>query len=190
MTGYGSAAADASTARVSVEIRGVNQRFLDVKIALPREYAAWESDLRDRVRAVAERGRVDVAISRSAKASRRRFRVGVREELARAYVVSARRLARRLGLEGTISIAEVLRLPDLFEVSEEGLSVDGERPALHRAMAAALRAFDRERGREGAHLARELQTTEQVNKRFDAAGVSIPFPQRDVHIYQHSAEAN
>lgn len=156
MTGYGTATADTPTARIGVDVRGVNQRFLDVKIALPREYAAWESEVRDRVRAAAERGRVDVAVTRTPVAARRRYRVGVREELAREYVAAARRLARRIGVAGDVTIADVLRLPDLFETSEQTPALERERPALHRALAAALRSFDRERRREGAALQREL----------------------------------
>jgi uncharacterized protein (TIGR00255 family) len=156
MTGYGAASADARTARVAVEIRGVNQRFLDVKVALPREYAAWEGEIRDRVRDGAERGRIDVAVTRTPVAARRRYRVGVREEMAREYVTAARRLARRLGVAGDVTIADVLRLPDLFETNEETSSLEGERPALRRALASALRAFDRERRREGTALQREL----------------------------------
>jgi uncharacterized protein (TIGR00255 family) len=156
MTGYGAGAADAPTARVSVEIRGVNQRFLDVKVALPREYAPWESELRDRVRGTAERGRVDVAVTRLPVAARRRYRVGVREELARGYVAAARRLGKRLGVAGDVGITDVLRLPDLFETSEETPALERERAALRRAMVTALRAFDRERRREGAALQREL----------------------------------
>jgi uncharacterized protein (TIGR00255 family) len=156
MTGYGAATAEAKTARVTVELRGVNQRFLDVKLALPREYASLEAELRDRVRAVVERGRVDVTIVRAPIAARRRYRVGVREELARAYVIAARRLGARVGVDGGITLADVLRLPELFEVTEETPSLDGERTAARRALATALRAFDRERTREGATLQREL----------------------------------
>jgi uncharacterized protein (TIGR00255 family) len=156
MTGYGAGAADAPTARVRVEIRGVNQRFLDVKIALPREYAAWESELRERVRAAVERGRVDVAVTRAPVAARRRYRIGVREELARAYVDAARRLGRRLGVAGDVSVADVLRLPELFETTEELPALERERAALGRAVATALQAFERERQREGAALQREL----------------------------------
>src|SRR3989442_710052 len=72
MTGYGAGRADAPTARVTVEIRSVNQRFLDVRIVAPREYAAWEREMRDRVRAVAQRGRVEVSVARAAVAARRR----------------------------------------------------------------------------------------------------------------------
>jgi len=156
MTGFGAGAADAPTARVSVEIRGVNQRFLDVKVMLPREYGAWETDIRDRVRGTAERGRVDVSVSRTPVASRRRYRVGVREELAERYVRAARRLAKRLGVAGDVAIADVLRLPDLFETSEELPTLEPERAALRKALARALTAFERERRREGATLQKEL----------------------------------
>ncbi|HZP41290.1 MAG TPA: YicC/YloC family endoribonuclease [Candidatus Binatia bacterium] len=157
MTGYGAASAEAPAARVSVEIRSVNQRFLDVKVNAPREYAAWERDVRDRVRAVAERGRVEVTLARTPVAARRRYRVAVRADLARAYVENARALARALGLAPGLAIADVLRLPDLFEVAERPPDVQRELPAVRRALAAALRAFDAERRREGARLARDMR---------------------------------
>src|SRR5579875_1330640 len=118
MTGYGVASADAPGARVTVEVRGVNQRFLDVKVSVPREYAGVEAEIRERVRAIAHRGRVEVGVGRAPLAGARRYRVAVRRELARAYVEAARDLGRTLGLDGAVTLAEVLRLPDLFEVSE------------------------------------------------------------------------
>src|SRR5947208_1078980 len=156
MTGYGAGRADAPTARVTVELRSVNQRFLDVKIMAPREYAPWEREVRDRVRAVAQRGRVEVTVARAALAARRRYAVAVRAELARAYVAAARQLGRRLGLGGDVTLADVLRLPDVLEVSEQPPELRGELPALRRALARALRAFERERRREGAHLRRDM----------------------------------
>jgi uncharacterized protein (TIGR00255 family) len=169
MTGYGAGASDAATARVSVEIRGVNQRFLDVKVTLPREYVAWESEVRERVRGAAERGRVDVSVTRTPVAARRRYRVGVRDELAHRYVDAARRLGRRLGIAGEVTIADVLRLPDLFETSEETPALEPERAALKRALSTALKAFDRERRREGAALARELLGRTQALRKLGAA---------------------
>jgi uncharacterized protein (TIGR00255 family) len=157
MTGYGAGSADTPTARVTVEVRSVNQRFLDVKVSAPREYGAWEREVRDRVRAVALRGRVEVTVARAAVPARRRYAVALRVDLARAYVDAARRLARALRLDGGLALADVLRLPDLFEVSEHPPDVHGELPALRRALARALRAFDAERRREGAHLQRDMR---------------------------------
>src|SRR2546428_3928979 len=142
MTGYGAASADAPAARVSAEIRGVNQRFLDLKVSLPREYAAWESEIRERVRAMIARGRIEVLVVRLPLAARRRYRVGVREELARAYVTAARGLVRALRIGGALTLTDVLRLPGLVEVSEQAPLLRRQPPALRRALAAAPRAFD------------------------------------------------
>jgi uncharacterized protein (TIGR00255 family) len=177
MTGYGAGSAEAASARVGVEIRSVNQRFLDVKVSLPREFASLEREIRDRVRTVAERGRVEVAVSRAPLAGRQRYRVTARTELARAYVAAARDLARKLRVPGDISLADVLRLPDLFHVTEHGPDASGELPALRRALAVALRAFDAERRREGAHLQRDMRTrtarlralTQRVRRRLPEA---------------------
>src|SRR5216117_769531 len=169
MTGYGAGRADAPTARVTVEVRGVNQRFLDLKIVAPREYAAWEREMRGRASAMAQRGRVEITVARAAVAARRRYAVVVRAELARAYVAAARRLGRRLGLEGDVALVDVLRLPDVFEVSEEPPELRGELPALRGALARALRAFERERRREGAHLRRDMLGRAASLKRTTAA---------------------
>src|SRR5262249_12088191 len=105
----------------------------------------------------AQRGRVDVTVARGIVAARRRYTVHVRTELARAYVEAARQLARALGLQSDVGLAEVLRLPDLFETIERPPELHGELGALRRALRQALRAFDAERRREGAHLQRDMQ---------------------------------
>jgi uncharacterized protein (TIGR00255 family) len=177
MTGYGAGRADTPGARVTVELRGVNQRFLDLRVIAPREYAPWEREVRERVRAVAQRGRIEVSIGRSAIAARRRWAVTVREELAAAYVGTARRLARQLRLDGGVRLGDVLRLPDLFEVSERPPELGRELVALRRALSSALRAFDAERRREGAHLQRDMQrrtaglqrTTKSIRRRLPLA---------------------
>jgi len=157
MTGYGAGAAEAPGARVTVEIRGVNQRVLDAKVAVPREYAAWETEIREGVRKTAQRGRVEVTVLRTPIPGKRRYRVTVQPALARAYVDAARKLVRTLRLGGSPSLGDVLRLPGLFEVSEAPPDLGRERAALRRALGAALRAFDAERRREGAHLERDMR---------------------------------
>jgi uncharacterized protein (TIGR00255 family) len=181
MTGYGAGASEAPTARVTVEVRSLNQRFLDVRVTAPREFAAFEREVRDRVRAVAERGRVEVTIARSAQAARRRYAVTARLELARAYVAAAREVGRRLRIAGDVSISDVLRMPDLFEVREVPPETRGERATLTRALTTALKAFDAERRREGAHLQRDMrrrvthlkQLTARIRRRLPAAVAAL-----------------
>ena len=157
MTGFGAGSAEVPGARIAVEVRGVNQRHLDIRIAGPREYAAWEGELRERVRAQVARGRVDVTVVRTPVAARRRYRVAAREELAVAYVGAARALARRLRLAGEVELADVLKLPELFEVVERPPDPGKELPGLRSALAAALRAFVRERAREGRHVQHDMR---------------------------------
>jgi uncharacterized protein (TIGR00255 family) len=169
MTGYGVGSAGTATVRVTVEIRGVNQRYLDVRMVTPREYAPFERQLRERVQAVAQRGRVELSVARAVLAGRRPYRVAVRTELARAYVTAARMLKRQLGLAGEVALADLLRLPDLFEVSEEPPEVRGELAAVRKALGLALAAFDAERRREGRNLARDMQRRAVILKRTTAA---------------------
>ena len=157
MTGFGTATADSSTARVTVEVRGVNQRFLDVRVLGAREYAPWEAELRERVRARVERGRVDVSVSRSPHPGRRRYVVHARDDLARAYLAAARRLRRSLALAGGLNLADVLALPELLEVREQAPDVARELPALRRALAGALAGFERARRREGRALQADMR---------------------------------
>ena len=126
MTGFGAGAADGAGTRITVEIRGVNQRQLDGRIAAPREYAAWEGDLRDRVRARAERGRIDVTVVRQAVATRRRYHVAVRQELAVAYVEAAqvRRIRTRVPV---IQEASRQRLQNRVSRLIAGIEMDAAR---------------------------------------------------------------
>jgi uncharacterized protein (TIGR00255 family) len=158
MTGFGSGRVDASGARVVVEVRGVNQRHLDVRVSGAREFLPLEGEIRDAVRARVARGRVEVAVQRQVVPAKRRLAVTVHDDVAAAYVRAARRLARACDLEGTLPVADVLRLPDVVEVADAARDERRETGALRRALAGALGAFDRERLREGRQLARDMRT--------------------------------
>jgi uncharacterized protein (TIGR00255 family) len=187
MTGYGAGSAEVPTARVTVEVRSVNQRFLDVKVSAPREYAAWEREVRDRVRAVAQRGRVEITVARTPVARRRRYAVAVRTELARAYVRAARELARTVDLESRLVMTDLLRLPDLFEVSEHPPDVRAELAAVRRALARALRVFDAERRREGRDLRRDMQRRVGAVQRA-AARIGRRIPHAVAALYRQTKE--
>ena len=87
------------------------------------------------------------------------------EDLAAAYVAAARALGRRLRLAGEIALADVLRLPELFDVVERPPDLARETAAMHRALAIALRAFTRERIREGRHVARDMRRRSAILRR-------------------------
>lgn len=157
MTGFGQAVWQGQGRRISVEIRGVNQRFLDVRFNLPREYQMWEADLRKLVLAAVERGKIDVTVSRSG-ASARELSVEVNAALAAALLRSLRRTQRRLGLGGEIDVSFLLSRPELIRVNELRPDAGADFLRVRRLLQTALRRFNQAREREGRALKADMQT--------------------------------
>src|SRR5438552_12330580 len=103
MTGFGQATWQSSGRSLTVEIKAVNQRFLEVKLSMPREYQPWEAELRALVQAHVARGKVDVAVFRSGTANAQ-ITVEANVPLAKAYVEAWRQLQRDLQLPCEIDL--------------------------------------------------------------------------------------
>ena len=155
MTGYGQAAWQRGGRSVTVEIKSVNQRFLEVKLNVPREYLPWEAELRALVQEQVARGKVDIAISRGGTASSQ-VTVEANLGLAKAYVDAWRRLQRDLGLSGEIDISALLGRTEFLRVAERRDDPSGEIDAIRDTLRRALHAFNRDREREGRVLARDM----------------------------------
>jgi uncharacterized protein (TIGR00255 family) len=155
MTGFGAASVSIPSGRVTVEVRGVNQRFLDVRVTAPREYGPWEAACRETVRKHVARGRVEVYVSRNAAPSGR-TRIVLNRAAARDYAAAWRALQRDLGLAGRLDLG-LFRAADVFQTVEIPGDARPEFPAAGRALAQALERFNRERRREGANLQRDMR---------------------------------
>jgi uncharacterized protein (TIGR00255 family) len=164
MTGFGTASVTIPGGRVSAEVRSVNHRFLDARVVLPREYAQWEGDLRELVRAVASRGRVELVVSRAASGDNR-FRVEVHREVAQAYVKALRQLRKEMKLPGEVDLRLLSGLPDLVRVTERPVDAAREMPGVRRAVRSALAALDRDRQREGRCLGQDMRARVQKLER-------------------------
>lgn len=167
MTGYGSGTATWATGRVSVELRAVNHRFLEIRMPLPREFLPWERELRAMIEAQVRRGRVELTLTRMGQPSRT-YTVHVNLALARAYHQAAKRLQRDLGVRGELDLPFLAAHPELFQVVEQPNSVDAEIQAAKKALHHALLALERQRSREGKFLQRELRaratTLDQIRR--------------------------
>ena len=155
MTGYGAADEVIPGGRLHIELRSVNQRFLDVRVTSPREYASWEGTCREIVGKHVARGRVEVYVSRNAPA-RGRTRVVLNVEAARDYATAWRRVQRELGLQGELDLG-LLRGSDIFETVEVPRDLRAEFPAAERALTRALLGLERARRREGRNLQHDMQ---------------------------------
>lgn len=164
MTGFGQAAWQGEGCKITVEIRSVNQRFLETRFNMPREYMPWETELRQLVQAAVARGKVDVSINRSG-ALATDFAVEVNTPLARAYVDGWRQLQVALGLGGEVDLQFLLGRPDLVRIAERRAEPANELQRLQHVLRQALRTFDREREREGRALGRDMrQRVEHLRK--------------------------
>ncbi len=159
MTGYGESTAQGKTVKLSVQLRSLNHRHLDIQLRVPRHYLSLEEAIRQKIRQSISRGRVELFITRSLVKGKGR-KLELDESLLGQYVSTIRQAQKRFGLKGEMDLALLSRLPDLFESKEEEGVGESERGLVLKALGAALGSLERSRGREGNHLKLDIQ--EQV----------------------------
>ncbi len=157
MTGYGKAEAAADGKKITVEIRSLNGKQLDLSVKMPVAYRQFEYEIRNRVAKTVQRGKADVYITveSTAEASP----VNIDKSLFRAYYTALRELGTELGCDGRAIdpalVSSILRLPDVVAVQQNAVS-DNERESLLSAVDAALEAFEQFRIQEGQTLIGDL----------------------------------
>lgn len=156
MTGYGRGEVEAAGLRVSVELRSVNHRFLDLQVKLPRNWTAFEPALAGAVRARIERGRVEVLVKREKLAQASHTEAHIDHQLAAQLFEGSRELARELGIERDLTLGELLRMPGVIEVREVTAESAEEAPLVSRALERALDSLIEMREVEGANLQEDL----------------------------------
>ena len=154
MTGFASLTREGDSATVTVTIKGVNHRYLDLQLRAPSSLAAIESRLRALVQQRIARGRVELAV---AVQSRRQpvMEVEVNDAIVEALSAALDRARERGLVSGALAPGDVLRFPQAVSVRErvEAAEDDGSvGPLVESAVADALEEFDRMRASEGAHL--------------------------------------
>jgi uncharacterized protein (TIGR00255 family) len=154
MTGFGSGRGEAGGEAAEVEIRSVNHKFVEVKVRLPREVAALETEIVRAVKDRLARGAVEVAVRRTAGPGLLAPRVD--GALAEAYAAAFRALRARLGLAGEVALADVLAAEGVVRLEEREVDLAAARPAVAAALAAGLDALLAMRAREGQALERDL----------------------------------
>lgn len=157
MTGFGQGTAERDGVRAQVELKGVNHRFLDVKMKLPGEVALLEPRLRAEVQERVTRARIDIVVtivsSRPAPAQ-----VVINENLVGEYLRSMAALKKEFGLKGTVGLETFLTLPGVVAVQAGAAADDGVAAALlTEALRTALDAYDAMRVSEGRRLVEDLR---------------------------------
>jgi uncharacterized protein (TIGR00255 family) len=155
MTGFGRGEIEEGGRVFSVEIRCVNNRYLDVKLKLPRGVQAFEERIRKLVGAVHQRGRVDLQLSINGGGARKQ-RVLLNEELAASYSEALTRLSERFGLGLELTPQELASFPDVMVREEEPEDIEALWIPVEKALQEALENCDAMRQQEGGALATDL----------------------------------
>lgn len=151
MTGYGSAAGSVGGFNISIELKSVNNRFLDTSVRLPRSFMFAEDAVKSAVQRHISRGKVDVFVSVESTGTDD-ITVKVNEALLKGYVTAIRHIAEEYGLSDDMSALSLARFPEILSVEKADLDTDALSAAISDIAELALEDFDKMRLREGEKL--------------------------------------
>jgi len=161
MTGFGAAEGKVAGGRLRIEIRTVNHRYFNPQLKLPYDLAGVEGELRERLRALLERGHVAVS-ARWVEQPEAQAAVMLDLDRAKQVVKALRELKKQLRLKGDPDLAFVARHPDVLTYTGDGAVVTWAdvQPVAERAAAEVLAMRERERRALGADLSARLDALE------------------------------
>lgn len=155
MTGYGRTEAGESDIHFTIEIRSLNNRYLDVQVKSPRSLAAMEPRIKKSVQERFSRGRFEIFIARNEE-QERTVRLVVNEPLAEQYIGVLRDLKTRYGLNGDVDLSTVAAFQDIVTTAEAKEDPDALWRVLSHGLAQALDELGRMRAEEGAVLVQDI----------------------------------
>lgn len=155
MTGYGRAVGVFADKQITVELRSVNNRFLDCTVKLPRLYAFCEDAVKQAVKQSVTRGKVDVFVTVNLTQSTD-ISIGLNKSVLEGYLAALRTIVENYPVRDDISVSSLSRLPDVFTVEKAEQDEDALKAQLLEVVAEALEGFDAMRKAEGEALAKDL----------------------------------
>lgn len=155
MTGYGKGIAENSDARVTIEMKSVNHRYLDLNIKLPKKLNFLESTIRNKISESVFRGKVDVYITLN-EHSDACYQVSINDAIAQKYYDSISAMADKLGIDNDMKASSISRLPDVIELEEMEADEDSLKVLVLEALDACVAQFIDSRIAEGNRLETDL----------------------------------
>ena len=171
MTGYGRAREMRGGRDITVEVRSVNNRYLDCAVKMPRAYIFAEDRMKALVQQAVSRGKVDVFVTIDATAADTAV-VAVNEPLARGYYDALTKLKTMFSLPGDIAPEVLAKFPDVLTVTKAEEDLEAIAADICAVLEGALRAYNEMRTVEGEKLALDVagrvDTIEEVVGRVEA----------------------
>lgn len=161
MTGYGRAVETINGREFTVELRSVNNRYLDCSVRLPRLLTFAEEAVKQAVKQSVSRGKVDVFISVRSEGGEETS-VSLNQAVMEGYLAAMRQMVSDYGVADDISVSTVSRLPEVFVIEKPQVDEEQLEKDLLCAVAKALEGYDAMRCTEGQALDRDLRSRGQT----------------------------
>lgn len=157
MTGFGRAVVKQNDIEITIEIRSVNNRFLDLSLRIPRILSIYEQNIKDLVGKILSRGRINISIT-VANGNDTTNNLTLNRPLASAYARLAQEMKNELGLSGEINVSQMLLLPDIINADIPPEENEKYWSCAEIALNKALAEVQSMREREGIELRKDFET--------------------------------
>ena len=155
MTGFGRCEVSEGDRKFTVEMKGVNHRYLDANIRMPKKLNFFESAIRTVLKQYVTRGKVDIFITYE-DLTENQVALKYNESLAKEYLDAFKKMEETFGLENDIRVSTVSRCPEVLTMEEQSADEDELWKGLKKALEGALKQFVETRGIEGENLKNDI----------------------------------
>lgn len=167
MTGFGRGKAEDNGREVNIELKTINNRYLDINLRLPRSFTFLEDETRKNIQQVISRGRVEVYIGYKNK-GQDQVSVTLNEAIADAYLEAFQALSKKFRIENNPDMATIAGVNDIFTVTEKEDDENALRELLSSALNQALDVLTQMRQKEGTFLMEDvLERSKLINTMVD-----------------------
>lgn len=174
MTGFGRAERLDEEKKITVEMKSVNHRYLDINMRMPKKLSIFEASIRSLLKESIQRGKVDLFITYEDYTKAGVF-IKYNKEIARQYLEYLEEMGDEFGLDQDISVGMLSRYPEVFTMEEQAVDESRLWDLLSQVIREAAAQFVEAREREGEHLRRDiLEKLDGMEKKVDLVEARSP----------------
>ena len=163
MTGYGRAVETVNGREFTVEIRSVNNRYLDCTVKLPKQLSFAEDAVKQAVKQSVSRGKVDVFITLRSEGGLD-AKVSLNAAMVEGYLAAMKQMSETYGIENDVTVSVIARMPDVFSIEKPQVDEEQLKADLLGVVSKALEGYDAMRCTEGAALDADLRSRGETIK--------------------------
>lgn len=155
MTGFGRCEVQEDARKITIEMKAVNHRYLDVSIKMPKKLNFFETAIRSELKSYMQRGKVDIFIAYE-DLTQSNVCIKYNQELAAEYMKHLKQMAQDFSLDEDIRVSTLSRYPEVLSMEEQTVSEEQLWQLIRKAVKGAAESFNQSRVKEGENLRTDL----------------------------------